>query len=48
MTGDTDTELAYLTAVYQQPVVGGKHEAIAGFGPLGSNKDISKQGYVDG
>ena len=48
ITDDKDTTLAYLTAVYQQPVVGGKNDATAGFDPLGSNTELSKHGYVEG
>ena len=48
MTDDTDTTLAYLTAVYQQPEVGEKHDATACLGPHGTNNEFTKHGYVEG
>jgi len=43
-----DAETAYLTAVYQQPVVGEEHDAPAGLGPVGRNPETTKHGYVEG
>ena len=48
MTDDTDTTSAYLTAVYQQPVVGDKHDMTVGLGPHDTNTETSKHGYVEG
>jgi len=47
-TDDTDTKSTYLTAVFQQPVVGDEHDANACMGPHGTNTEISKHGYVEG
>ena len=33
---NAETTSAYLTAVYQQPIVGEEHDATAGLGPVGS------------
>ena len=46
-TDNTDTS-AYLTAVYQQPVVGEEHGATSGWGPLGRNTDNTNHEYVEG
>jgi len=45
---DAETTSAYLTAVYQQPVVGEERIAPAGFGPVGRNPESTKHGYVEG
>ena len=47
-TDDTDTKSLYLTAVYQQPVVGEEHDATACLGSHGANNEFTKHGYVEG
>jgi len=47
-TADDDTTSSYLTAVYQQPVVGDERGAVAGLGPVGRNLETTKHGYVEG
>jgi len=45
---DAETTSAYLTAVYQQPIVGEEHDATACLGPVGRNPETTKHGYVEG
>jgi len=45
---DAETTSAYLTAVYQQPVVGEELGAPAGLGPVGRNPETTNHGYVEG
>jgi len=47
-TEDAETTTAYLTAVYQQPIVGEEHDATACLGPVGRNSETSNDGYVEG
>jgi len=47
-TDDAEKTSAYLTAVYQQPVLGEKCGAPAGLGPVGRNPETTKHGYVEG
>jgi len=47
-TDDARTASAYLTAVYQQPVVGEEIGATAGLGPVGRNPEATNDGYVEG
>jgi len=47
-TDDAETASAYLTAVYQQPVVGEERGVTAGLGPVGRNPEISNDGCVEG
>jgi len=47
-TDDAETTSAYLTAVYQQPVVGEERGVPAGLGPVGRNPETTKHGYVEG
>ena len=47
-TDDAEMTSAYLTAVYQQPVVGEELGAPAGLGPVGRNPETTNHGYVEG
>ena len=48
MTDDTETTPAYLTAVYEQSVVGEEHGVTAGLGPVGRNTNTTNHEYVEG
>ena len=45
---DAEATSAYLTAVYQQTVVGEKRGAPADLGTVGRNPESTKHGYVEG
>jgi len=47
-TNDAEATSAYLTAVYQQPVVGEERDATASLGPVGRYPETTKHGYVEG
>ena len=48
-TDDTETTSAYLTAVYQQPVVGEEHGATASLCPVGRNTETTnRREYEEG
>jgi len=45
---DAETTPAYLTAVYQQPVVGEECDAPVGLGPVCRNPESTKHVYAEG